>query len=366
MADKRDYYEVLGVAKSASADEIKRAYRKQAMQHHPDKHGGDDTKFKELGEAYDVLKDPQKKAQYDQYGHSGPFGPGGNGGGGGGAQGFGGFDFNGAGFDMGDILSQFMGGGFGGGGQRERRGRDIEVGIDLTFQEAVFGIERELAFELQDECDRCHGKGAEPGTRLKTCPTCQGSGQVASVQQTILGSIRQTRPCNTCHGIGEIPEKPCTKCNGRGVIRHTKKITAKIPAGVDQGNTIRMTGQGEAVQGGHRGDLYIHIRVRRDKRFNREGQNIISEATISMVQAALGTEVQIETVDGNVKLKIPAGTQSGKIFKLSERGVPHTSGRGRGDHLIEVTVEIPTKLTSHQKQLLEQFAAEPKRKGLFG
>jgi molecular chaperone DnaJ len=364
MADKRDYYEILGVSKSATADEIKRAYRKQAMQHHPDKHGGDDSKFKELGEAYEVLKDPQKRSQYDQFGHNGPFGPGQNGGGG--AQGFGGFDFGGAGFDMGDILSQFMGGGFGGSQTRERRGRDLEVGIDLSFQEAVFGTERELAFELQDECDRCHGSTAEPGTKLKTCPTCKGSGQVTSVQQTILGSIRQSRPCNTCHGLGQSAEKPCTKCSGRGVIRHTKKLTVKVPAGVDHGNTIRVNGQGEAIQSGHRGDLYVHVRVRSDKRFHREGQNIISEVTLPMVEAALGTEIVVETVDGKVTLKIPSGTQSGKIFKLSDRGIPYTNGRGRGDHLVQIIVETPTKLTAHQKQLLEQFASEPKRKGFFG
>ncbi len=363
MADKRDYYEVLGVSKSATADEIKRAYRKKALESHPDKNAGDDTKFKELGEAYEALKDPQKRSAYDQFGHNGPFGPGGNGGGG--AQGFGGFDFSGAGFDMGDILSQFMGGGFGGAQSRERRGRDLEVGVDLTFQEAVFGAERELAFELQDECDRCQGTTAEPGTKLKSCPTCKGTGQVSSVQQTILGSIRQTRACNTCHGSGQVPEKPCTKCSGRGVIRHTKKISVKIPAGIDNGNTIRVTGEGEAVQGGHRGDLYVHVRVRADKRYNREGQNIISEAAISMVEAALGTEIPIETVEGQVTLKIPAGTQSGKVFKLSERGIPYPNGRGRGDHLIQVTVEIPTKLSGRQKELLEAFNAEPTKKGFF-
>lgn len=365
MANKRDYYEVLGVSKSATADEIKRAYRKKALESHPDKNGGDDTKFKELGEAYEALKDSDKRAQYDQFGHNGPFGAGGNGGGG--AQGFGGFDFNGAGFDMGDILSQFMGGGFGGGAQtRERRGRDLEIGIDLTFQEAVFGAQKELAFELQDECDRCHGTTAEPGTQLKTCPTCKGSGQISSVQQTILGSIRQNRPCNTCHGKGQIAEKQCTKCSGRGVIRHTKKLSVKIPAGVDHGNTIRVTGEGEAVQGGHRGDLYVHVRVRADKRFHREAQNIISDVSLPMVEAALGTEIPIETVDGNVKLKIPAGTQSGKVFKLSDRGVPYPNGRGRGDHLVRVIVETPTKLTAQQRQLLEQFAAKPKHRGLFG
>lgn len=363
MADKRDYYEVLGVSKSASADEIKRAYRKKALELHPDRQSGDDTKFKELGEAYEVLKDPQKKAQYDQFGHAAAFGAGAQAGGGFNAQGFGGFDFGG--FDMGDIFSQFMGGGFGGTQTRTRRGRDLEVGVDLSFEEAVFGVERELAYELQDECDRCEGTTAEPGTKLKTCPTCHGSGQVTTTQQTILGSIRQTRTCNTCQGVGQVAEKPCTKCHGRGVIRRSKKVTVKIPAGVDHGNTIRVTGMGEAVQGGSRGDLYVHVRVKADKRFHRQGQNIISEATIPMAEAALGTEIPVETVDGAVKLKIPAGTQSGKIFKLSDRGVPYPNGRGRGDHLVNVTVETPTKLTARQRQLLEEFGTEPKRHGFF-
>lgn len=362
MADKRDYYEILGVGKSATDDEIKRAYRKKALELHPDKNGGDDAKFKELGEAYEVLKDPQKRAQYDQFGHNAPFGAGAQGGGG---QGFGGFDFNAAGFDINDILSGF---GFGGFGQqtRERTGRDIEVGVDLTFQEAVFGVEKPVSFDLQDVCDRCDGSTAEPHTNLNTCPTCKGSGQVTSVQQTILGAMRQTRPCNTCHGRGKVAEKPCTKCNGKGVIRRTKKLTVKIPAGIDNGNTIRLSGEGEAIAGGRKGDLYVHMRVRPDRRFNRQGLNIVSEISLPMVEAALGTEIPIETVDGELTLKIPAGTQSGRVFKLSDRGVPNPTGRGRGDHLVAVTVETPTKLTAHQRELLEQFAAEPKRKGFFG
>ncbi len=367
MADKRDYYEVLGVSKSATTDEIKRAYRKKALELHPDKNGGDDAKFKEVGEAYDVLKDPQKKVQYDQFGQSassgGPFG------GGGGeynsAQGFNGFDFNTAGFDMSDILNQFMGGGFGGQQSQQRRGRDIEVGIDLTFHEAVFGIEKDFSYELQDECDRCGGSTAEPGTKLKTCETCKGSGQITSVQQTILGAVRQSRPCNICHGAGQIAEHPCTRCHGKGVTRHTKKITIKIPPGVDQGNTIRITGAGEAVQGGHKGDLYVHLRVRGDKRFTRQGQNIVSEITIPMAEAALGTEVPVETVDGKLKLKVPAGTQSGKVIKLSERGIPSPNGHTRGDHLVQVTVETPTKLSPRQKELLEAFQSEPAKKGFF-
>ncbi|MFI5240183.1 MAG: molecular chaperone DnaJ [Candidatus Saccharimonadia bacterium] len=363
MADKQDYYDILGVSKSATDAEIKRAYRKLALQYHPDKTGGDDTKFKQIGEAYEVLSDTQKRASYDQFGHNNPFSGAAGNGGAGSAQGFGGFDFGGGqGFDMSDILNQFMGG-FGGGGGSQRAGRDIEVGVDLKFEEAVFGIEKEFSYELQDQCDRCHGTTAEPGTKLKQCSTCQGTGQVTSVQQTILGAIRQSRPCNTCHGRGEIPEKPCTRCSGKGIIRHTKTITVKIPAGIDHGNTIRIGGAGEAIQGGRQGDLYVHIRIKPDKRWTRQGQNILSEATISMIDAALGTQIPVETVDGKLNLRIPAGTQSGKIIKLSDRGVPF--GNRRGDHLVAVRVEIPTKLTSRQKELLEEFEGEPKRKGFF-
>jgi molecular chaperone DnaJ len=359
MADKRDYYEVLGVPKSATADEIKRAYRKLAMEHHPDKHGGDDAKFKELGEAYETLKDPQKKAGYDQYGHAGaqgnPFGGGGFNGGG--------FDFQGAGVDINDILNNFMGG-FGGFNTNtgQPAGRDIEIAIDLSFNEAVFGTDKTVELDLQDVCDRCDGQGAEPGSKLKTCPTCEGAGQVSSVQNTILGQVRQSRICNTCHGRGQVPEKPCSKCSGRGIVRRMKKVSIKVPAGIDNGNTIRLRGEGEATTGGQKGDLYVHVRVKPDRRFQRQGQEILSNTTVSMAEAALGTEIPVETIDGKVTLKIPAGTQSGKQFKLSGRGVASTAGRSRGDHLVTVSVEIPTKLSARQRELLEQFATEPGKK----
>jgi molecular chaperone DnaJ len=370
MATKRDYYEILGLSKSASADEIKRAYRKLAMQHHPDKHGGDDAKFKELGEAYEVLKDPQKRAAYDQFGHAGaqgnPFGGGGAGaqysGDFGGAQGFEGFDFS-------DILNQFMGGSPFGGNQRSSgsaRGRDLEVSLTIDFTEAVFGVEKDITLSLDDACEHCHGNGAEPGAKLKTCATCHGRGQVTRVQQTILGAIQQAGVCATCQGRGQIPEKPCTVCHGSGIQRRQRKLTVKIPAGVDDRATMRLTGQGSAPRGGgQKGDLYVQIRVRSDRRFEREDRSILSEATIAMVEAALGTEVDIETVDGPVKLKIPAGTQSGKVFKLSGRGVPGLGGRPRGDHLVTITVETPTKLSAKQRELLEQFASDTGKKGFW-
>ncbi|HVQ44408.1 MAG TPA: molecular chaperone DnaJ [Candidatus Saccharimonadia bacterium] len=373
MATKRDYYDILGVSKSATAEEIKRAYRKLAMEHHPDKHGGDDAKFKEIGEAYDTLKDPQKKTGYDQFGHAGaggnPFGGGAGGGQAGGAQGFGGFDFNGAGFDFSDILNQFMGGAGGGGATRgPARGRDLEVSVTIDFADAVFGTETDVTVTMDDACEHCTGSGAEPGTKLKTCDTCKGRGQVVRVQQTILGAVQQASVCPTCAGRGQVPEKACSVCRGAGVLRRSKKLSIKIPAGVDDGATMRLTGQGAAARGGGpRGDLYVQIRIRRDRRFERDGRDILSDTGVSMTEAALGTEVSVETVDGPVTLKVPAGTQSGKVFKLSGRGVPGLGGRSRGDHLVTVTVDIPTKLSAKQRQLLEEFAAESTagKKGFF-
>lgn len=364
MASKRDYYEILGVSKSATPDEIKRAYRKLAMQHHPDRHGGDDTQFKEIGEAYEVLKDDAKRAAYDQYGHAGAQGnPFGGASSGGYAGGFGGAE----GFDFSDILNQFMGGSpFNGARQSgPPRGRDLEVSVTIEFTEAVFGVTKDVAVTLDDACSHCHGEGAEPGSSLKTCTTCQGRGQVTHVSQTILGAIQQTSVCNTCHGRGKVPEKPCIVCHGTAIERRSVSIGVKIPAGADNGTTLRLSGKGAAPRGGGiRGDLYIGIRVKPDRRFKRDGRSILSDISVSMVAAALGTEVPIETVDGDVHLKIPAGTQSGRVFKLSGRGVPGLGGRNRGDQLVTVNVETPTKLTSKQRELLEQFE-DGGKKGFF-
>lgn len=357
---KRDYYDVLGVSKSASADEIKKAYRRLAKEHHPDKHGGDDAKFKELGEAYSVLSDPSKRASYDQFGQGNPYGGSSGGGPSQGAHGFEGFDFSNMG-GFGDVFDMFFRG-QGAGGDRQA-GRDVEIELTLDFGEAVFGTDKQIELTLSDVCERCNGSSAEPGSKLVACKTCAGRGQVSRTQQTILGTFNTQTVCPTCRGRGQIPEKPCTRCNGSGIERRNRKLTVKIPAGVDNGNTIRLAGQGEAVRSGARGDLYVHIRVRPDRRFMRRGHNVESPIVVTMTEAALGTEVPIETLDGVVKLKIPAGTQSGKVFKLSGKGVPHLNGRSRGDHLVTVTVEIPTRLTEKQKRLLEEFSTEnPKRR----
>ena len=363
---KRDYYEVLGVSKTASEDEIKKAFRKLAVKYHPDKEGGDEAKFKEANEAYEVLKDKQKRQRYDQFGHAGVGGASGGGYAGNPFEGFGGqnvhFDFGDGG--LGDIFGQFFGGAAGGSERGPRRGRDLETSVTLTFKEAVFGVERKINLTLNDECEHCHGSGSEPGYDVKTCPDCKGAGQQTRVVNSFFGQFQQAVTCPTCHGKGKVPEKECTVCHGRGTTRQNRDITIKIPAGIDDGATIRLREQGEAVQDGAKGDLYVHIRVKAHKKFTREGDIILSEEHISMVDAALGTEIDIETIDGMVRMKIPAGTQSGADFKLSGHGVPHLRSDKRGAHIVGIIVDTPTKLTKKQKELLEQFKKGGK-KGIF-
>jgi molecular chaperone DnaJ len=356
--NKRDYYEVLGVSKGASADEIKKAFRKLAVKYHPDKSGGDESKFKEVNEAYEILKDQQKRQRYDQFGHAGVGGNGGGSSAGGGNpfEGFGGqnvhFDFGDGG--LGDIFGQF----FGGGTQQERgsrRGRDVETSLTLTFEQAVFGVEETVELTMDDECSHCHGTTVEPGYSMKTCPTCKGAGQQTRVMNTIFGQIQQAVTCETCRGSGKVPEKVCTVCRGKGTEHNKQKITLKVPAGIDDGATIRLKERGEAIGGGGHGDLYVHIRVKAHKKFTREGDIILSEEHVGMIDAALGTEISVDTVDGFVRMKIPAGTQSGTDFKLSSHGVPHMRGGARGAHIVSVLVDTPTKLSRQQKSLLEQF-----------
>lgn len=355
---KRDYYEILGVSKNASADEIKKAYRKLAVKHHPDKEGGDETKFKEIGEAYEVLKDAQKRQRYDQFGHAGVGGNGGGGYGGDPFAGFGGFNGQNVHFDfgdggLGDIFGQFFGG-----SQRSRaprRGRDVEVSLQLSFEEAVFGVEQKLELDLEDTCSHCKGTTVEPGHEMKTCPDCKGAGQRNKVINTIFGPIQQAATCDTCGGSGKVPEKVCSVCRGKGTERSRRKVNLKIPAGIDDGATIRLSGHGEAVSKGEKGDLYVHIRVQAHKKFTREGDIILSEEHVGMVDAALGTEIDVETVDGKVRMKVPSGTQSGTDFKLSNHGVPHLRGSGRGPHIVSIVVDTPTKLSRKQRQILEDF-----------
>jgi molecular chaperone DnaJ len=368
---KRDYYEILGVGKEASADEIKKAFRRKAVELHPDR-GGDEEKFKEVNEAYEVLKDQQKRQRYDQFGHAGV---GGNGGGAGygGFEGFGGFgqgqnvNFDFGDLGLGDIFGSFFGGSTGGGrSQRATRGRDVETRVDITFEQAVFGTEVELGLTLEDTCEHCKGDGAEPGFGLKTCDECGGSGQVVMQTRTIFGNIQQAAVCPKCHGRGKIPEKPCTVCHGKGVHPKKQQISLKVPAGIDDGATIRLREHGEATQDGTKGDLYVNVRVKPHKKFTREGDLILSEEHISMVDAALGTEIEVETVDGKVRMKVPAGTQSGSDFKLSGHGVPHLKSTTRGAHIVTVVVDTPTKLTKQQKDLLEQFqGTSSKKRGIF-
>ncbi|WP_293976682.1 molecular chaperone DnaJ [uncultured Clostridium sp.] len=354
MANK-DYYEVLGLQKGASDDEIKRAFRKLAVKYHPDRNQGNaeaEEKFKEINEAYQILSDPEKRAKYDQFGSAAFDGTGGFNGGG-----FGGFD----GFDMGgfgDIFESFFGGG--GGSSRRRngpvRGNDIEYTVTLTFEEAVFGVEKEISVTRSENCEHCNGSGAEPGTNVKTCPTCGGSGQVRVQRQTPLGSFVSTSTCDHCHGSGKITETPCKECRGKGHIRKTRKIKVNIPAGVDTGNVMPLRGQGEhGLRGGSPGDLYVKINVTPSKTFTRKGNDVYIDAHISMAKAALGTEITVATVDGNVKYTVPAGTQSGTMFRLKGKGIQRVNSSGKGDQYVKVIVDIPKSLNKAQEEALYAF-----------
>ncbi len=344
---KRDYYEVLGVEKNAGADELKKAYRKLAREYHPDVNKSPDAseKFKEAKEAYDVLSDDQKRAQYDRFGHVDPS----QGGFGGGAQDFGGF---------GDIFDMF----FGGGGQRRnpnapQRGNDLQYSLTIEFKEAVFGKEMDIQIPRTEECDHCHGSGAKPGTKPETCGTCRGTGQQEVVQNTAFGRIVNRRVCQACNGTGKLIREKCAECRGAGKVKRTRKIHVRIPAGVDDGAQLRVSGEGEAgLRGGPPGDLYIVIRVKAHDFFEREGDDIYCEVPLTYAQAALGDEIEIPTLTEKVKLKIPAGTQTGTFFRLKGKGVPHLRGSGQGDQHVRVTIVTPTGLTDEQRDLLRQFA----------
>lgn len=354
MAEKRDYYEVLGINKGASEDEIKKAFRSMSKKYHPDLNPGNkeaEEKFKEVNEAYQVLSDQDKKAKYDRFGHAGVdpnFGAGSGG-------------FNGAGFDFGDIFGDIFGGGFGGfgGGQRRngpQRGRDIRQVIDITFEEAAFGCKKKMNIQSQEKCDTCGGSGAKPGTTAKTCQRCHGTGQIQTQQRTILGYMTNITTCPDCHGEGKIISDPCRDCRGTGKVRKTKTVEVQIPAGIDSGQTIQLSGQGEAgSKGGPNGDFLLSVRVRPHPIFTREGNSVYMEMPITFVQAALGATVQIPTLDGAVEFNIPEGTQTGSKFRLKGRGIPYLRSKSRGDQFVTVTVEVPRNLTSKQKELLRNF-----------
>ena len=355
---KRDYYEVLGVSRGASEDEIKKAYKKMARKYHPDLNPGDKTaeeKFKEVNEAYEVLSDADKKARYDQYGHAGVdpnFGAGGFGGGFDGS-----FDFG----DLGDIFGSFFGGGFGGGRRTNpnapQRGESIRMSIAISFEEAAFGCEKAVTVERYETCDTCHGNGCAPGTSPEVCPDCHGTGTVQVRRQTPMGVFATSSPCPKCGGKGRIIHQPCKDCRGSGMVRKKKTIQASIPAGIDNGQTISIRGQGNAGKnGGPAGDLLITITVRPHELFRREGTSVLCEAPITFTQAVLGAELEIPTIDGKVKYDLPEGTQSGTTFRLKGKGIPSINGRGRGDQYVTVYIETPKNLNKEQKEALKKFA----------
>lgn len=355
----KDYYNILGVSKGASADEIKTAFRKEAHKHHPDK-GGDEAKFKELNEAYQVLGNEQKRKQYDQFGSS--FQNGQAGGGAYGQGGMGGFDFSGfqnGGIDMDDLFGGFGDiFGFGGRGsaKKNQAGNDLEMLINLEFKEAAFGLEKEVSFVKNTVCSHCKGEGAEPGSKIETCATCGGSGQVIGVQRTILGNIQTRMTCSSCGGEGKTYSSKCSKCHGTGVSREQTKIKVKIPAGINDGESIRLSGQGEAGQkGAAAGDLYLRIRVEKHHKFIRENYDIRTEEEISVKQAILGDKLEVDTIYGPVTLKIPEGTQSGTVFKLKEKGVTKLNNRGVGDHFVKINVLIPKSISKKERQILEDL-----------
>lgn len=348
---QRDYYDVLGVAKGADAAELKKAYRKLAMEYHPDRNASEDAagKFKEINRAYEVLSDPEKRQMYDRFGHAGVDG---SAGAGGGFEGFHNFE------GFGDIFDAFFGG-----GQRGRRrrgpakGADLRYNMRLTFEEAVFGVEKEIEYQRLERCAACGGKGAEPGTELATCPDCNGAGEIRRAQQSIFGQFVNVATCGRCQGEGRIVPNPCTRCRGAGREKATRKISVKVPAGVDDGAQIRLTGEGEAGgRGGEAGNLYVVLSVAEHAVFERVEDHILFELPINIAQAALGGTVTIPTLDGEMQFDIPAGTQSGEDFVLRGRGVPHLRNSGRGDMVVRVTAVVPDDLTDQQRDLLKQLA----------
>ncbi|OPL07784.1 MAG: molecular chaperone DnaJ [delta proteobacterium ML8_F1] len=349
---KRDYYEVLGVDRSADETTIKKAYRKLAMKYHPDRNPNDaeaELKFKEINEAYEILTDKEKRQYYDQFGHAGVN----QNAGGQGFSGFGGFE---------DIINEMFGGGFGGGGARARRagparGGDIRVDITISFEEAAFGVKKDIEFYRTEECPTCHGTGAEPGSNVKTCPQCHGTGQVRYSQRSLFGESITVGECNVCHGTGEVPDKVCHTCKGKKKVKKKRTINVNIPAGVDQGSVLTLRGEGDlGDKGGPRGDVHVVIRVQKHAQFKRDGSDLSHDLHISFARAALGGEVKVPTLEGKVKYNIEPGTQSGTVFRLKGKGIQNLEAYGKGDLYVRVIVDVPTKLTEDQKTALRQYA----------
>ncbi len=373
MADKRDYYEVLGVQKGASPDEIKKAFRQMAKKYHPDLNPGNteaEEKFKEVNEAYEVLSDPDKKARYDQYGHAGvdpSYGGGFNGGFSGGFGDMG---------DIGDIFNSFFGGGFGSSSRANpnapRRGQDLETSVQINFMDACFGKDIEIDVTRLEKCPECNGSGAASGSSAETCPDCHGTGNVKVAQRTPFGMISSQKPCTRCGGKGKIINNPCHKCNGNGRINVTAKVTVPIPAGIDDGQTLRVSGKGNAgTNGGPYGDLHVNISVRPDPIFKRDGFDIHTDIPITYTQAVLGDEIVVPTIDGKVKYPVPEGTQTGSTFRFKGKGVRRLHSTARGDQYVHVTIEVPKNLSKKQKELLKEFESSltednyNKRKSFF-
>lgn len=349
----KDYYTTLGIEKGASKDEVKKAFRKLAAQYHPDKKTGDETKFKEISEAYAVLSDDKKRAEYDTYGQSYADS---------GASGFGGFNWadfqqaaggQGFEFDLGDMFGDF----FGGGRTRQSRGRDISIDIELSFEEAVFGVTRKVLITKNSTCDTCKGSGAKPGSQLVTCSTCNGQGRVREVRQSFMGQVQTVRECSVCHGRGQVPQERCATCSGLGIARKQEEITVKIPPGIENGEMIRMTAQGEAVPGGVTGDLYIKIHVKKHGTIRRDGTTLYTDLHIKLSDALLGDTYKVATLDGAIDIKVPAGIKHGELLRVKNKGVPIQSS-SRGDFMVKIHVDLPQKLTRKARQLIEELKKE--------
>ena len=383
MADKRDFYEVLGVNKTATDDELKKAYRKLAKKYHPDANPDNkkeaEAKFKEVNEAYETLSNPEKRRMYDQFGPDGPQGFGGAGGSGFYSQGFDGFNMGDFG-DLGDIFSSFFGGGFGGNGRTSRaksgpsKGASLRYDIEITFEEAFLGVEKEISFNREETCNTCHGSGAKPGTKVENCSMCNGTGQISQTQTTILGQMQTTRTCPNCHGEGKVIKEPCETCRGKGKVKKATKIKVKIPAGIDDNQTVILRGEGAAGnKGGEKGDLFITVHVKRHSIYTRKQNNVYCDIPVTITQATLGANLEIPMVDGTKeKCKIPEGTQTDTKFRIKGKGFKNPNSGYAGDFIFTVVVRTPKRLTKEQRELMEKLAKtmneQPpvKKKGIFG